>query len=81
MNTHGIDRPDIKRAFPRPISSNPFALSNSTPGSEAWIWILALHVLRCFIIASDRVIPHHRFEGADPRHPETASAREDLGGS
>ena len=26
MNTHGIDRPDIKRAFPRPIWSNPFAL-------------------------------------------------------
>ena len=26
MNTHGIDAPDINSAFPRPISSNPFAL-------------------------------------------------------
>src|SRR5207247_1651978 len=26
MNTHGIGRPDIKRASPRPSSSNPFTL-------------------------------------------------------
>jgi hypothetical protein len=26
INTHGMERPDLKRASPRPISSNPFAL-------------------------------------------------------
>ena len=26
MNTQGIDRPDINRASPRPVSWNPFAL-------------------------------------------------------
>lgn len=36
MNTHGIEWPDIRRARPRPSSSNPFTLVKALTDSFAY---------------------------------------------